>query len=147
MGVMRLSSFAKNGELWTLCQPKQEPKLRRRGVHLFELNPIKLIRGGVNQSRLLKVLFLVACLGWFFLGATLVLKPLNPTIALIIVGFHLGTWYFALATRSALYFVLGLNGKSSQGRAATLIDCICYGIILFCQILFLVTVLRVSGSS
>ncbi len=70
------------------------------------------------------------------------IRPLSLYIGLILYGFHLGSWYFALATRTAFAFLMTMDTNRPTPRIAAFVDQLCQAVILFCQVLFLMIIFR-----
>ena len=110
------------------------------------LNPLKLLRHSLSDSRLLRLLFVLACLGWLLLLGALLRRPAHLRLAGLLYFFHLFGWYFALALRSGLREHQQRCPTPGSRRAAAWAEEACSAALLFCQILFLLAVFRLLES-
>ena len=107
-----------------------------------ELNPLKLLQSALAESRFLRILILVAGLGWGLLLVAFLTRDVLPRLVGLLYFFHIFCWYFALATRSGFLKHQELMKTPGAATAAYVADYICQGLLFFCQVLFLLAVFR-----
>ena len=100
------------------------------------------MRDALRESRFLRLMFVVAILGWSLLAWTWLIRRPMVQAVLLLYFFHLFTWYFALMTREGFRTHRRLSGTRAADTAWRIADQGAQGVLLFCQILFLLAVFR-----